>query len=201
MATLSAASRRNSSTSSSSNSPRPSISSGGVMSRMSSLETATDSEFSGKSVRSRMCSERSDSGISDCSSINVPVSYQQQCHCSKTALLSKKFSISEETETDTNIIVDSTNNLSNTCKNTLKINHLASPFLNNHFVPEVDSNIEPKTKSNFSATAKLRTTNRLRSFPDPVVPSPKVTSVALQKDAKIFQKNENFQKAFAFWKQ
>lgn len=202
MATLSAASRRNSSTSSSSNSPRPSISSGGVMSRMSSLETAADSECSGKSVRSRMCSERSDSGISDCSSINVPVSHQHQCQCSKTALLNKKYSISEETETDTNIDVNAANNLSNTCKHPLKINQLSSPFLNNRFVQEVNSNSEPETKSDFSAAAKFRTTNSLRSFPDPVAAAPpKVTSVALQKDAKILQKNENFQKAFAFWKQ
>lgn len=51
-----------------------------------------------KCGRSRLCSERSDSGISDCSSIAAP-SAHSHCQCATTLLLSKKFSISEEKET------------------------------------------------------------------------------------------------------
>lgn len=51
-----------------------------------------------KCSRPRLCSERSDSGISDCSSIAAP-SPHSHCQCSATLLLSKKFSISEEKET------------------------------------------------------------------------------------------------------
>lgn len=51
-----------------------------------------------KCSRSRLCSERSDSGISDCSSIATP-SAHSHCQCAATLLLSKKFSISEEKET------------------------------------------------------------------------------------------------------
>ncbi|KRT83908.1 protein kinase, partial [Oryctes borbonicus] len=144
MATLSA-SRRNSSSSLSSNSPRPSIS-GNNQSRMSSLneeESVTNNSIQTiavieektsnegevvqtieennnkinadskntienklpdvikgvdkemrekKTVRSRVCSERSDSGISDCSIHN------QSCSCSSTPLLRKKFQINEEPE-------------------------------------------------------------------------------------------------------
>ena len=50
-----------------------------------------------KCGRSRLCSERSDSGISDCSSIAAP-SAHSHCQCATTHLLSKKFSISEEKE-------------------------------------------------------------------------------------------------------
>lgn len=51
-----------------------------------------------KCGRSRLCSERSDSGISDCSSIAAP-SAHSHCQCATTLLLNKKFSISEEKET------------------------------------------------------------------------------------------------------
>ena len=51
-----------------------------------------------KCSRSRLCSERSDSGISDCYSIAAP-SAHSHCQCPATLLLSKKFSISEEKET------------------------------------------------------------------------------------------------------
>lgn len=51
-----------------------------------------------KCGRSRLCSERSDSGISDCSSIAAP-SALIHCQCAATLLLSKNFSISEEKET------------------------------------------------------------------------------------------------------
>ncbi|GJQ79662.1 hypothetical protein Trydic_g8731 [Trypoxylus dichotomus] len=44
-------------------------------------------------VRSRVCSERSDSGISDCSTHN-----QSSCSCTSTPLLRKKFRINEEPE-------------------------------------------------------------------------------------------------------
>lgn len=119
MATLSAATRRNSNASSTSSSPRPSLSGCcGNVSRMSSLneedlETAasnnarsdTNSVINGfgevtlnKCGRSRLCSERSDSGISDCSSIAAP-SAHSHCQCASTLLMNKKFSISEEKET------------------------------------------------------------------------------------------------------
>lgn len=48
--------------------------------------------------RSRICSERSDSGISDCSSIASSASHLCQCAISSTPLLSKKFSITEDVE-------------------------------------------------------------------------------------------------------
>lgn len=119
MATLSAATRRNSNASSTSSSPRPSLSGCcGTVSRMSSLNeedleaaaatntsSDTNSVINGfseitltKSSRMRLCSERSDSGISDCSSIATP-SPHSHCQCPTKPLLSKKFSITEETET------------------------------------------------------------------------------------------------------
>ncbi|KAJ4429626.1 hypothetical protein ANN_21827 [Periplaneta americana] len=118
MATLSAASRRNSNASSTSGSPRPSLSGCcGNVSRMSSLNeedlevsatntpSDTNSVINGfsealliKAGRMRLCSERSDSGISDCSSIATP-SAHSYCQCPAKPLLSKKFSISEELET------------------------------------------------------------------------------------------------------
>ena len=114
MATLSAASRRNSNASSTSGSPRPSLS--GCVSRMSSLNeedletnasSDTNSVFNGfsesllsKTGRMRVCSERSDSGISDCSSITAPSSAKP--------LLDKKFSITEEAELCTDKLVHNT---------------------------------------------------------------------------------------------
>lgn len=117
MATLSAATRRNSNASSTSSSPRPSLSGCcGTVSRMSSLNeedlepagtntsSDTNSVINGfsemmltKSSRMRQCSERSDSGISDCSSINTP-SPHSHCQCPTKPLLNKKFSITEEME-------------------------------------------------------------------------------------------------------
>lgn len=119
MATLSAATRRNSNASSTSGSPRPSLSGccgTGTVSRMSSLNeedlepagtntsSDTNSVINGfsetmltKSSRMRQCSERSDSGISDCSSITTP-SPHSHCQCPTKPLLSKKFSITEEME-------------------------------------------------------------------------------------------------------
>ncbi|XP_039287324.1 LOW QUALITY PROTEIN: muscle M-line assembly protein unc-89 [Nilaparvata lugens] len=104
MATLSAASRRNSATSSQSSSPRQSLAGGGV-SRMSSLNEEEQhnhvttsqqihqisAECNGSNSRVRVCSERSDSGISDCSSINAPTTQPHQ-------LTDKVFSILEENE-------------------------------------------------------------------------------------------------------
>lgn len=119
MVTLSAATRRNSNASSTSGSPRPSLSGCcGTVSRMSSLNeedleaaaatntsSDTNSVINGfseitltKSSRMRLCSERSDSGISDCSSIATP-SPHSHCQCPTKPLLSKKFSITEEMET------------------------------------------------------------------------------------------------------
>lgn len=46
-----------------------------------------------KTVRSRVCSERSDSGFSDCSIHNT-----SSCSCTSTPLLRKKFQINEEPE-------------------------------------------------------------------------------------------------------
>lgn len=143
MVTLSAASRRNSGVSSAPTSPRPSLS----MSRMSSLSEEDD-----KTNRMRMCSERSDSGISDCSSINT------------RPLLGKKYSISEESCAATNL-----------CE-------------------QLNGNV----MTNVSVLAKKRTTNSLRPFAE--LP-PKAPSPTLQKDAKLFGKSENFQRAIAFWKQ
>lgn len=117
MATLSAATRRNSNASSTSGSPRPSLSGCcGTVSRMSSLNeedlepagtntsSDTNSVINGfsetmltKSGRMRQCSERSDSGISDCSSITTP-SPHSHCQCPPKPLLNKKFSITEEME-------------------------------------------------------------------------------------------------------
>lgn len=151
MATLSAASRRNSAVSSAPASPRPSL----TMSRMSSL--GEESSDSNKTNRMRMCSERSDSGISDCSSINT------------RPLLGKKYSICEEVDCESSAVT-------NLCDR-----------LNGKLVT-----------SNVSVTAKKRTTNSLRPFTE--LP-PKAPSPTLQKDAKLFGKSENFQKAFAFWKQ
>lgn len=99
MANLSAASRRNSNSSASfSSSPRASLSGSGV-SRMSSLSEEGDPEikyssesFDLKSNRMRICSERSDSGISDCSSISAPFSH------SPKPLFNKDYSITEEDE-------------------------------------------------------------------------------------------------------
>ncbi|KAF2897973.1 hypothetical protein ILUMI_08202 [Ignelater luminosus] len=144
MATLSASRRNSAASSSTSNSPRPSLS-GALMSRMSSLneeETlSTNNNVSGtngvfknvvcnnanastkhsnqngdmlkcipiteetnneiiidedgdnkenfKLNHNRMCSERSDSGFSDCSAAAL-------CSCTSTPLLSKKFCINEE---------------------------------------------------------------------------------------------------------
>ncbi|GLH01363.1 Obscurin [Gryllus bimaculatus] len=133
MATLSAASRRNSNASSTSGSPRPSLSGGGI-SRMSSLNEEdrealllsdlsstplvntteilechskyanhmnglNSVDTSNKSGRMRLCSERSDSGIGDCSSIaSSPQVHQPFCQCHSKLLMSKKFSITEEAE-------------------------------------------------------------------------------------------------------
>nr|CAD7199155.1 unnamed protein product [Timema douglasi] len=130
MATLSAASRRNSTANGSfaSSSPRQSISSSSLSaSRMSSLgeeddpnphaltneccvecplnkhaSNNGDTGVLNKTGRMRLCSERSDSGISDCSSIATSSSAQtlhhQCCQCSNKHFLGKNFSISEEIE-------------------------------------------------------------------------------------------------------
>nr|CAD7588835.1 unnamed protein product [Timema genevievae] len=130
MATLSAASRRNSTAngSSVSSSPRQSLSSSSLSaSRMSSLgeeddpsphiltneccvecplnkhaSSNGDTGVLSKTGRMRLCSERSDSGISDCSSIATSSSAQTQhhqcCQCSNKHFLGKNFSISEEIE-------------------------------------------------------------------------------------------------------
>lgn len=63
-----------------------------------------------KAYRSRACSERSDSGISDCSS------HLTSSSCTSTPLLGKKFRINEETEnsdesTSITLILNSRNNL------------------------------------------------------------------------------------------
>ncbi|PSN51430.1 hypothetical protein C0J52_05456, partial [Blattella germanica] len=102
-------------------SPRPSLSGCcGTVSRMSSLNeedleipttTTTNASsdtnsvlngfsesFLSKTGRMRVCSERSDSGFSDCSSITAP-SPQIHCQCPTKQLLNKKFSITEEVET------------------------------------------------------------------------------------------------------
>lgn len=50
-----------------------------------------------KNYRTRSCSERSDSGISDCSNNPNPAA-SGSCSCSSTPLLGKKFSINEEPE-------------------------------------------------------------------------------------------------------
>gem|GEM_PF-5947642 len=63
MANLSAASRRNSAASSAANSPRPSLSAA----RLAVSIEETKTEEVDEKNRGRMCSERSDSGISDCS--------------------------------------------------------------------------------------------------------------------------------------
>ncbi|XP_054274333.1 titin-like isoform X2 [Macrosteles quadrilineatus] len=163
MATLSAASRRNSSTSTPP-SPRPSL----AASRLSSL----DEEGRGDRdrARGRVCSERSDSGISDCSSINTSATPTTPCH-----LLNKKYSICEEPEHD-----------------------LSSCRLTEHGVTvnKLCDGVNGKA-SNVSVAAKKRTTNSLRLDSEPA----KAPSPTLQKDAKLFGKSENFQKAFAFWKQ
>lgn len=64
-----------------------------------------------KAYRSRACSERSDSGISDCSS------HLTSSSCTSTPLLGKKFRISEETEnghesTNITLILNSRNSIS-----------------------------------------------------------------------------------------
>lgn len=65
MANLSAASRRNSAASSAGSSPRPSLSAARTM---LSLDESRIDELDDKN-RGRICSERSDSGISDCSAV------------------------------------------------------------------------------------------------------------------------------------
>lgn len=59
-----------------------------------------DSNGSDDKNRSRICSERSDSGISDCSSIGSSASHGHLCQCAvnTTPLLSKKYSITEDVE-------------------------------------------------------------------------------------------------------
>lgn len=135
MATLSA-SRRNSASGSTSNSPRPSIS-GNLVPKMSSLneeepsntnqdsvtidnnsfehvecdsnniktneninslkpeEVEVEEVKDPKATRNRICSERSDSGISDCSIHQIN---SNNCTCNNTPLLSKKLIIDEEPE-------------------------------------------------------------------------------------------------------
>ncbi|KAG8337115.1 hypothetical protein J6590_031093 [Homalodisca vitripennis] len=159
MATLSAASRRNSS-GSTPPSPRPSL----ATSRLSSLgEEESDAN---KTNRARMCSERSDSGISDCSSINT---------CAARPLLGKKYSICEEPECDPSSYSRPGVNTNRSC-----------------------DGVNGKLTSGVSVTAKIRSTSSLRPRAEPPAKAPSPT---LQKDAKLFSKNENFQKAFAFWKQ
>lgn len=67
--------------------------------RMSSLEEEmlVSSELTDKKklYRTRSCSERSDSGISDCSNHALT---SGSCSCSSTPLLGKRFSINEEPE-------------------------------------------------------------------------------------------------------
>lgn len=157
MATLSAASRRNSHTSSGGASPRPSL----ATSRMSSLG---EGEEEGDVRRARVCSERSDSGISDCSSITP------------RPLQHKKYSICEEPECESRY---------NPSKPLSVTNKLCA-------TPDLD------ITTDVSVTAKKRSANSLRPFSETTVKAPSPT---LQKDAKLFAKNENFQKAFAFWKQ
>lgn len=139
MATLSA-SRRNSSTNPTSNTPRVSIS-GNSISRMSSLneedtcnnsatnqplspanelqedvnvvnnisdlcDTSTNNDNNesnfNKKIRNRACSERSDSGISDCS-----IHHNSNNNC--TPLLNKKLTITEEPEIKSNVLKNKTN--------------------------------------------------------------------------------------------
>lgn len=59
-----------------------------------------DANGSDDKNRSRICSERSDSGISDCSSIGSSASHGHLCQCAinTTPLLSKKYSITEDVE-------------------------------------------------------------------------------------------------------
>lgn len=163
MVTLSANSRRNSSTSSSSPSPRPSL----ATSRMSSLGEEPDTDTN-KTNRSRVCSERSDSGISDCSSINT-----------NRPLMGKKYSICEEPECDPS-----------------SFNKYSKPVVVN--TNNLCDNGNVKVISDVSVAAKKHSTNSLRPFTESPVKAPSPT---LQKDAKLFSKSENFQKAFAFWKQ
>lgn len=107
MATLSANSRRNSSTSSQGSSPRPSISGSLVThttSRMTSVNEEdgvsdnTDGKLKVYSVKfkNKSCTERSDSGFSECSSCSVQSII---CGCNKV-LLNKSNKIVEENQAD-----------------------------------------------------------------------------------------------------
>lgn len=58
-----------------------------------------------KLYRTRSCSERSDSGISDCS--NHALTTSGSCSCTSTPLLGNRFSINEEPEYNKKIIDES----------------------------------------------------------------------------------------------
>lgn len=67
---------------------------------MSFRDNFVDVNGSDDKNRTRICSERSDSGISDCSSIGSSSSHGHLCQCAinTTPLLSKKYSITEDVE-------------------------------------------------------------------------------------------------------
>lgn len=68
-----------------------------------------------KEVRTRACSERSDSGISDCSAHTHVTSSS----CNSTPLLGKKFSINEETEPCVSFVSSATLHLNSGAEKTV----------------------------------------------------------------------------------
>lgn len=85
MTTLSAKSRRSSAISSASSSPRPSFS-GCLISPI--IEKSLDGNFANKTVKENSCTERSDSGFSECTNCN------SRCGCNNG--LEKKLTNSDK---------------------------------------------------------------------------------------------------------
>lgn len=112
-------------------------------------------EVEGNKMRTRACSERSDSGISDCSS------HITSSSCTSTPLLGKKFKINEESELeDSKRFVSSTTLILNNGERKLSSEKVT--FTPMHKIEETKTT--EVTHTNRPANLNLKLSNKIQSF-------------------------------------